>query len=105
MPRSVIVGIHAIIVLLMTWLVSRKYKSALNPMTLFAGWFLVATVVYPDVLLQLRILRGREMAFDETILLSTLYFGTMGTAYLWRFSPLRPVLALADHSPFGMAMI
>lgn len=105
MNTTTLLAIHGTVVVSLVLLVSRKYRTLLNPVSFFGAYFFVASVLSPLLFLQLKVLTISKSATDYAIFLSALYFATFGAAYLFKLSPLRlPLEAVPKLSrPFAIA--
>ena len=102
MNIAVLLTIHAIVIISLVVLVSLKYGTMLNPVSVIGSWYFVSTVLGPLLYLKLGLLRVSKDAIEHAVLLSSLYFAAFGITYLLKFSPLRsPLKALVGVSrPF-----
>src|SRR5271157_3999197 len=97
--------IQATIIIAVVVMVSLKYGTVLHPVSFFGAQFFLWTVLSPLLYLKLKLLGVSKDAIQQTVILSALYFATLGIAYWLKFSPLRsPLEALVKVSrPFIMA--
>ncbi len=102
MDTTTLVALHGTLMIAVIFLVSRKYGSLLNPVSFFGGYFFVASVLSPLLFLHLHLFTASKNAINYTVLLSTLYFATLGATFLLTSSPLRkPLAAIVNMSrPF-----
>jgi hypothetical protein len=105
MDITVLVTIHAALIIVVIVLVSNKYGTVLNPVSFYGAQFFLWTVLVPLLSLKLRRFVGLEDAIKNAVLLSSLYCAALGVAYWLEFSPLRsPLKALLRLSrPFTLA--
>ena len=102
MDPFLLLAIHATVMVVVTGLVWHKYRTAFNPVTLFAGFYALITGVIPYLMLSSKLARLLGTGFNDTVLFSSVYFAALGAAYLTKISPLRgPLTALVRVSrPF-----
>src|SRR5208282_402305 len=102
MTTIFLLGIHATIIIAVVVMVSLKYTTVLHPVSFFGAQFFLWSVLSPLLYLKLKLFGASRTTIDHTVLLSSLYFATLGMAYWLNFSPLRsPLRALVRVSrPF-----
>ena len=105
MNTIILLGIHAAIIIAVVVMVSLKYGTVLHPVSFFGAQFFLWSVLSPLLYLKLKLFGASRTTIDQTVLLSSLYFATLGIAYWLEFSPLRsPMKALVRVSrPFIIA--
>ena len=84
--------IHATIIIAVVIMVSLKYGTVLHPVSFFGAQFFLWSVLSPLLSLKLKLFVVSQNAIYQTVLLSSLYFATLGMAYWLKFSPLRSTL-------------
>jgi len=92
MNTYTLLALNAATVVIMILLVSQKYGTLLNSITFFGGYWIVTTVLAPVFFLQLKMFAIRKEPINFSILLSAIYFVSLGVAFLLKFSPIRPLL-------------
>src|SRR5271157_395897 len=104
MDTTAFVALNGTLILAVIILVSRKYGTLLNPVSFSGGYFFIATVLSPPLFLHLRLFTSSKQAINHAVLLSSLYFATLGATFLLTLSPLRkPLEAIVNISrPFTM---
>jgi oligosaccharide repeat unit polymerase len=85
---------NAAVIILIIWLVSRKYKTILTPVFLWGSLYALQTVVAPILYERLGLLDDCMDAVPFTFFVNSLYIMAIGVAYLSPWSPFASPLRL-----------
>ena len=89
---------HGCLLILLTWAVSRKYGTVVNPVTYFAGFYGVQTVISPALYVALEISTAAdENAIVITVGFSALYFACIAVPFLLNRAPFYRWLRFATN--------
>jgi hypothetical protein len=78
------------VIVVFTAAAARKYRSPLNPVSLYAAYFFISTIVGAELFRALGLLDVSQHVFDLSQVLSAIYFFAFGLGYLMDNSPIRP---------------
>ena len=84
-------AVYCLFLLACLWIVARKSQTILNPVTYYALFFGVQTLVAPVLLLRLGLINMhdvRESDLSATVWICALYFGCVSVAFMVQISPL-----------------
>ncbi len=87
--------LYALWLLTCWWLVVRKAKGAVHPISYYTGIYSLKTIVAPVLLLQLGLFDLHQYSLNDiehVIMLSTVHFGFVAIAFLVNWSPFVPFL-------------
>lgn len=81
----------ALVIIGFTLATKRKYRSLLNPVTIYGAFFFISSIVAVEIYRAVGLLDVPQQVLDWCQVLSSIYFGAFGIGYLMRASPFRSV--------------